>query len=237
MNDSKGNAVTGNLTSTVATFSGNSAKAAGSFPGGSNAAVLAKDINGNTNVAAILEPIAFAEITIKSSSGAEVTNFSKPIAISFEIDPNTINPTTEKTVKEGDSFSIYSYSNAVGAWTYDKEGTVITKNGKLFVTFESNHLSGFFIGKKSSPPTPTVLSLKLDTDVKRLDYRAIVTTIIGATEFSGVFYASTPGTFTSTITLPANIQSMVITYINPKTGTTTNLSGSQTILMFIQKLP
>jgi len=215
MNDSKGNAVTGNLTSTVATFSGNSRKAAGSFPGGSNSAVLAKDVNGNTNVAAILEPIAFADITIKSSSGAEVTNFSKPIDISFEIDQNTINPTTQKTVQEGDSFSIYSYSNAVAAWTYDKEGTVISKNGKLFVSFGSNHLSWFFIGKKSSPPTPTVISLKLNTEIKSLNYRAIVTTSTGEVEFFGVFSASTPGDFTSTISLPANIKSMVIYYQLP----------------------
>ena len=230
MKDSQGNAVTGNLTTTVATFSGTSAEAAPSFPGG-NAAVLAKDVDGKTNVSATLVPIAFADINIKSSGGAEVTNFTKPIAISFEIDPNTINPATDNKVEVGDSFSVYSYSNATAAWTYDKEGTIINKNGKLFVSFESNHLTWFYFGYTYRIPKSIQINLTIDgAPINSIAYRsslfyyAPINYKIGRFIYRGCysnrFYAtnSTPIKFTSIIFPYGPIQSMEVRFYHPFTG-------------------
>ncbi len=235
MKDSQGNVVTGNLTSTVATFSGTSAEAAPSFPGG-NAAVLAKDIDGKTNVSATLVPIAFADISIKSSGGAEVTSFTKPISISFEVDPNTINPTTNLEVKVGDSFSVYSYSNATAVWTYDKEGTIISKNGKLFVSFESNHLTWFYIGYTYRIPNSVQINLTVDgapnnsANGRSLSYYALIKYNIGRFTYSayytGAFYAtnSTPLKFTSTIYSSGVVQSMEARFYHPFTGKYTILT-------------
>lgn len=232
MKDIKGNAVTGNLTTTVATFSGTSAGAVSSFPGGS-AVVLAKDSDGKTNVSASLVPIAFADITIKSSGGAEVTNFTKPIAISFEIAPNTINPVTKSVVKEGDSFSVYSYSNAVGAWTYDKEGTVITKNGKLFVTFGSDHLSWFTIGVKFVGPKSVEINLTIDGTTNDsfspgsgIDCQIFCTIDGLPAQFRGRLSNSTttPAKFTNVGDLPENIQTMRVVFNHPLTGKQTDLT-------------
>ena len=236
MKDSQGNAVTGNLTTTVATFSGTSAEAAPSFPGG-NAAILAKDVDGKTNVPATLVPIAFADINIKSPGGVEVTNFTKPIAISFEIDPNTINPATDNKVEVGDSFSVYSYSNATAAWTYDKEGTIISKNGKLFVSFESNHLTWFYFGYTYRIPRSVQINLTVDgapinsiANRRSLDYYAPINYKIGRFTYRACyvnrFYAtnSTPIKFTSIIYPYGPIQFMEVRFSHPFSGKYTILS-------------
>jgi hypothetical protein len=234
MKDSQGNAVTGNLTTTVATFSGTSEKAAQSFPGGNNI-ILAKDMNGKTNVPATLVPIAFADITIKSSDGVEVTNFTKPINISFEISPNTINPTTKNKVKEGDSFSIYSYSNATGVWTYDKEANVLSKNGKLFMSFESNHLTWFQCGNVFYETHPIQINLTMPgapNNVLKigtlLNFYAQKFITIGNErygDFEGGRFSVTnlaPLTFTATIDQKGVVDYLTLTFRNPFTGQIVN---------------
>ncbi len=140
--DSKGTVLTGTLQTTVAAFNGESQEAANSFPGGS-VTTLTKDPTGDTNVEAVLLPISFVEVLIKDSNGKKVTTFSQPIDITFEINPETINPETKKAVKVGESFAIFSYSDETASWTYEKEGTIIKKGNELFVTFRTDHLSFF----------------------------------------------------------------------------------------------
>lgn len=234
MNDSKGNAVTGNLTTTVAIFSGTSTEALKSLPGGS-AIVLAKDKDGKSNVSAALVPLAFAEITIKSSSGAVVTNFTKPISISFGIDPSTINPTTKEKVEVGDSFSVYTYSNANGAWTYEKEGKVISKNDKLFVSFETDHLSGFLIGEAKTTLKTIQVNLTVEgttsTSIANgsgFDYDIYYKSSGSTTEtlYSGRFSSpnGTPVKLTSSIQLPDGIESMRVVFNHPISGKKTDLT-------------
>lgn len=140
--DSKGTVLTGTLQTTVAAFNGESQEAANSFPGGS-VTTLTKDPTGDTNVEAVLSPISFVEVLIKDGNGKKVSTFSQPIDITFEINPQTINPETEKVVEVGESFAIFSYSNETASWTYERDGTIIKKGNKLFVTFQTNHLSWF----------------------------------------------------------------------------------------------
>ena len=145
MRNSAGTALSGNMTTTIATFSGNSKEASRALPGG-NIATLAKGPNGETNLKAMLLPLAFADIIIKDANGANATQFDKLIDISFEISPNTINPKTKKKINEGESFSVFSYNNEKAIWTYEKEGKIIKTGNDYFVTFKTNHLSYYGVG-------------------------------------------------------------------------------------------
>lgn len=175
--DSKGTVLTGTLQTTVAAFNGESQEAANSFPGGS-LTTLTKDPTGDTNVEAILLPISFVEVLIKDSNGKKVSTFSRPIDITFEINPQTINPQTEKVVEVGESFAIFSYSNETASWTYERDGTIIKKGNKLFVTFQTNHLSWFSVlnyirsayglSRKFDPPTKTInVNVVFDKSIER----------------------------------------------------------------------
>ena len=159
LQDSKGNALTGELKTTILAFDGNEKATFKSLPGG-NSVTLAKSATGASNVHATLVPLSFANIEIKANNGSQVTNFSKPIDISFEIDPNTKNPKTDTQIKAGDNFSVYSYSSSTGKWTYEKEGkVVINAKNETFVTFSVNHLTSYFIGDAYSGTTEKNVTL------------------------------------------------------------------------------
>lgn len=144
LKDSKGNVLSGALQTTVATFSGQAKESAKSFPGG-NTTVLAKGPNGETNLKATLVPIAFAAVEMQAGNGSKVASFSKPVDISFEVDPKLIHPKTKQPIKEGDALSVYSYGEATGVWTYEKEGVIVKKGNEYFLTFATDHLSWFTI--------------------------------------------------------------------------------------------
>jgi hypothetical protein len=144
LKDSKGNVLSGALQTTVATFSGSTKESAKAFPGG-NTTVLAKGPNGETNLNATLVPITFAAIEMQAGNGSKVASFSKPVDISFEVDPKLIHPTTKKAIKEGDALSVYSYGEATGVWTYEKEGVIVKKGNEYFLTFATDHLSWYSI--------------------------------------------------------------------------------------------
>ena len=161
LQDSKGNVLTGELKTTIVAFDGNDKTTEKSLPGG-NSVTLVKSATGASNVQATLIPISFANIEIKANNGSQVTNFSKPIDISFEIDPNTKNPKTKTQIKAGDDFSVYSYSSSTGKWTYEKEGkVVINSKNEAFVTFSVNHLTWFFIGYDYAGPNIQQIYLTL----------------------------------------------------------------------------
>lgn len=140
--DSKGVILTGNLQTTVVTFSGDSKDAAKALPGG-NFVSLDKGPNGAKDVKVTILPITFAAVELKDANGSKVANFNQPVDISFEINPNTINPKTKTKYKVGDKISVLSYNEISATWTYEKEGIIIQKGAEYFVTFSTNHLSWY----------------------------------------------------------------------------------------------
>lgn len=144
--DSKGNILTGNLQTTVASFSGESKEAAKSLPGG-NFVTLEQGPNGAKDVKTTIFPIAFASIELTDAIGNKVANFNQPIDISFEINANTINPKTKIKYKVGDKTSVFSYNETSAKWTYEKEGTIIQKGDEYYVTFQTNHLTWYAVGE------------------------------------------------------------------------------------------
>ncbi|OYU93075.1 MAG: hypothetical protein CFE21_21875 [Bacteroidetes bacterium B1(2017)] len=161
--DNQGNIVSGILQTTMVSFSGGSAEARKSFPGG-NTITMAETSTGEKNVRGSLIPKSFVSIEMKNSEGKKATTFNKNLGINIEITEKTINPYTKTIAKVGDKFPVYTYNEDLGTWKYDGDGTVEQKNGKLSVNFLSNHLSWFGITEHDYYSfTEQIISIGLDT--------------------------------------------------------------------------
>ncbi|RYU93737.1 hypothetical protein [Emticicia agri] len=87
-------------------------------------------------------PVAsFAAIEISSNKQEVVRSFSKPIAVTFELNPNTVNPDTKAAIKVGDSVPLISYSPYTGVWKVEGNSTIVknTNTGKLECTAEISY--------------------------------------------------------------------------------------------------
>lgn len=143
----------GDLIAQVVYFDGNDEEASRSSTN-SNVASLV-DENGNTLTDVIIQPVATADINM-SVGTTEVKAFDKAIMVSMDVSAELINPSTGEIVKTGDQFSIYSTSDN-GNWAFESKGTLVSRNGKLVVDFETSHLSTFTLG--------TVINLCSQNDV------------------------------------------------------------------------
>lgn len=76
---------------------------------------------------------SFAFIEISSKQQEVARSFTKPIAISFELNPNTLNPETKSLIKAGDTIPLISYSPYTGIWKIEGTSPIIknTSTGKL----------------------------------------------------------------------------------------------------------
>ncbi|ARV06011.1 hypothetical protein BTO04_04530 [Polaribacter sp. SA4-10] len=132
----------GDLTAQVVYFDGNDEEASRSSINGNAKSIV--DENGDTLTNAIIKPVATADINMFVGA-TEVKKFEKEITVSMDISATYINPKTGQAVKAGDEFSIYSTSDN-GNWVFENKAAVISRNGKLVVDLQTDHLSTFTIG-------------------------------------------------------------------------------------------
>lgn len=140
--DANGNTITGgnvSINTLVANTSNNDVL--NIFPGGSLSLPEIKTQSGST-VAGALLPAALTEISM-NVGGTAIKNFTQPIEILLQLNPNYINPKTSAVVKAGDQLDVYSYSETQGVWTFESTGTVILSSGKLALKATTTHLSWF----------------------------------------------------------------------------------------------
>jgi hypothetical protein len=141
--DANGAKITsGDLTAQVVYFDGNDEEASRSSINGNAKSIV--DENGDILTNAIIKPVATADINM-SVGTTEVKKFDKKITVSMDISAAYINPNTGQTVKVGDEFKIYSTSDN-GNWVFENKGVVISRNGKLVVDLQTDHLSTFTVG-------------------------------------------------------------------------------------------
>jgi hypothetical protein len=137
----------GDLTAQVVYFDGNDEEASRSSINGNAKSIV--DENGDTLTNAIITPVATADINM-SVGTTEVKKFEKEITVSMDISATYLNPNTGQAVKVGDELNIYSTSDN-GNWVFENKAAVISRNGKLIIDVQTDHLSTFTIG--------TILSL------------------------------------------------------------------------------
>lgn len=86
-------------------------------------------------------------LEIYNEDNQTVKTFSKPISITFKVDPKTINPTTGEAIKVGDLIPLFSYNAATDRWQQEQTAK-IEKNaaGGLQCVAAAPHLSTWAAG-------------------------------------------------------------------------------------------
>lgn len=114
---------------------------------------------------------SFASIEISSDKHDIARSFSKPIAITFELNSGTQNPDTKAPIKAGDIIPLISYNTYTGIWKIEGSSTVVKNSisGKLECTSTTRHpaylINGWIRWLCKQGPTFTIKSNFKDVDL------------------------------------------------------------------------
>jgi len=154
--DANGNLLSGgSLTAQAINFDAGDPALVSLFPGGDLSAsnVVGKD---GTIGEAFFSPAGFTDITM-FVGGVEVRQFSNPINISIQVDPNFKLNGSATVIKAGDLLSVYSYQVSTGQFKYETEvAASIDGSGKLAIPFTTTHLTKFIVGEVFSTSNCTI---------------------------------------------------------------------------------
>ncbi|WP_080239293.1 hypothetical protein [Spirosoma rigui] len=140
LKDSKGAPVSGNVTTSVMAFNGQSPDARQAFPGGL-LAPLAKNAQGKRDVKGLFSPVSFAAIEMRNPTGQLVSTFSQPASIQMGVPATTFNSSTGQRIKANDQLEVYSYDELTGSWTYERNVAVRQASNGFLADVPITHLS------------------------------------------------------------------------------------------------
>ena len=141
--DANGNLIigAGDLKVRVVNFDSQSDESLNAFPGGFSPYEIELK-NGEKDTSGSFSTAGFTSIDM-FAGGKEIKEFTKPIKITMGVDKEVVNPNTGEKIKKGDLLPVWSYSKDDGKWKYHCDTTVEEKNGKLYVTCTTTHLSWY----------------------------------------------------------------------------------------------
>ena len=144
--DAAGNTLTGSdVTAQAINFDAGDPELVSLFPGGDLSAPNVTFKDGTTGEA-FFSPAGFTDITM-FVGGVEVRNFTTPIEVAIQVDPNFKLNGSATPIKAGDVLAVYSYQVSTGQFKYESDVAVIVRDGKLTVPFMTNHLTKFIVGE------------------------------------------------------------------------------------------
>jgi hypothetical protein len=137
--DAGGEPLSGQLTTSVVYFDGESTESLESFPGGFT--VNVQD-NPEGEDEGSFVTAGFVAVDIQDENGNEAESFTQPVTIVMELADGQTDP-DGNLVEVGDIIPIWSYDEETGEWTYEADGVVAgpNANGKLYVEYQVTHLS------------------------------------------------------------------------------------------------
>lgn len=144
MLDANGIALTGTtLKSSIVQYGTGTDASIQAFPGGLSAPLAYK--NDNTKIVGGVNFVTAGLIQMNLDvSGTTVKKFSKPVAVSIELNTNQINFATQASVQVGEKIPVWSLNEATGEWTNEADATVILDgNGRKAASFSITHLSAW----------------------------------------------------------------------------------------------
>lgn len=128
------------LTSTIIHYGTENQFAQSYFPGG----LSPKNVIGN-NGQVIGSGITFVPAGLLSinmqAGGTAVKYFSNPVQVSMGLQSALTNPVTGKTIKAGDTLSIWSMDENTGQWQYESMASITGIAGNLSINFAASHLT------------------------------------------------------------------------------------------------
>lgn len=200
--DPDGQTLSGQLTTQMTYFTGQSGSALRSFPGGAGSGPGGQSLSTG----------GFASITVQDPSGRTGTSFSKDLALSLRVPEGTINPETGQPIADGETIGIYSYDAGASEWVEEGQAEIVgpPSNGTYRVDFTSNHLSYFSVGygQDSCAEGATIT-------VDRNGNQGSLTVVVEGTS----------GGFSETFTLPAGDSEFTLADV-PASGVEVTVTGS-----------
>ncbi len=149
--DANGTVLTGSsVTARAINFDPSDPLSVSLFPAGSLNSTNVVGPDGTVGESFFL-PAGFTDIQM-FVGGVEVKNFTNPINISIGLDPDFRPQATGLPLAVGDKLGIYAYRTESGQFTYEGEGVVALVNGKLTISFSTNHLTVFIVGDVIEKP-------------------------------------------------------------------------------------
>lgn len=109
-----------------------------SLPGGP----VQTNISGGPSASLVFQPAGFATVILKVGN-TEVKNFSQNVTVQLGLNATAYNPVTNAVIKAGDVVDIYSYQVETGIWKYESTTNIASTGGRLFASFNVNHLCSF----------------------------------------------------------------------------------------------
>lgn len=144
--DANGNQLQGEVEVSLTHFDNRSDIAAKTYPGGAATSRSVIDVDGTDLGHGTISKIG--AITLEMDvNGKEVKTFSKPLDVTFTLNPNTINPATGDQIREGDQLVVASFNEVTGAQQIESR-EIVERNaqGQLVLNYKQPHLSTWFLG-------------------------------------------------------------------------------------------
>lgn len=137
--DANGNIISGDeLSVEVMHFDASGVSSLESFPGGFTPEAVTLE-GGNIADDIYFQSAGFVSIDMYVD-GIEVKEFSDPITVTMDIEPDAVN-LDDAPIQVGDEIPVWSYEVETGDWAFEKIGVVENTSDGLQLTFEAEHLS------------------------------------------------------------------------------------------------
>lgn len=174
-----GAVATGTLTVAATTFSNANARSMSAFPGGfaANVTAPASELGGVSATGGAFVTGGFAQFNVTDSTGKAIKTFDKPVAVTIDL-PKSSKKLDGTAFKVGDTYPVWSYDDATGKWTFEKNGTIQEKSPAdanfYQVAFETSHLSSWNLDLYGSTCTAQInLTGRPANDARRLEVEIV----------------------------------------------------------------
>lgn len=119
----------------------------------------------------------FATFNVTDSQGRALKNFDRALQMRIDTPKVTINPSTSRPYKAGDTFPVFAFDETTGAWSFETLGQVFEKTpphpSLLEVRYSSVHLTSWNLDHY--PPTDCPLEVILPFNREDVTLRAFGT--------------------------------------------------------------
>ncbi|MGB2401381.1 MAG: hypothetical protein ACPH7H_06245 [Porticoccaceae bacterium] len=107
---------------------------------------LNKDAGDAVDETEVLIPIGVAEVNMTNENNVEIKSFSQNITITINLPADTFIPSAERTVMEGDQFTVRSYDEETNLWSTEPNKAIVgpvNADGIYPANLLVNHLTFF----------------------------------------------------------------------------------------------
>lgn len=178
--DSNGRAVliSGSVTVSAVHYSGQDEEALMRFPGGFVTPVSGVLPTGSASSGqGMFITGGFATFNVTDSQGRALKNFDRALQMRIDTPKVTMNPSTGKPYKAGDTFPVFAFDETTGRWSFETLGQVFEKSPAhptlLEVRYSAQHLTSWNLDHY--PPNDCAVEVTLPFDRDDMTLRAFGT--------------------------------------------------------------